>query len=192
MKIIQILLIFILLLVSFLFYKNYIKKIETDLNDEDPFLLEPSTLKNEAGKIKNLSYEINLPNGKLYKISAITSEVIKENDVELLNMFDVLAFFLDEKKERLTIEADSAIYNALNYNTIFKDGVIVKYLDKIIISNNMELDFQKNILIFYGNVKFRDQKYEMHSDKVSIDLITSDIDISMMDINENIKFKNIN
>jgi len=192
MKIIQITLIFILLIVSFIFYKNYIKKIDTDKDNEASLIVEPSTLINETSVIKNLSYEINLPSGELYKISAITSEIIKENDVELLNMIDVWAVFLDKKRGLLTVKADSAIYNSVNYKTIFKNNIIVKYLDKLILSNNMELDFQKNILILYGNVEYKDQKYEMYSDIISIDLITNNIDISMIDVNKNVKFRYIN
>ena len=190
MKIIQITLIFILLLVCFVFYKNYIKK--TDNVEEKPLIIESSLITNEKNLIKNLSYEVNLPNNKLYKISAATSELVIENNVELMKMVNVQAVFLDDKKKPLNVEANSAIYDTFNYKTEFKDNIIVKYLDKLIFSDNMELDFQKNILILYNNVKYKDQKYEMFSDKILIDLINGNIDINMFEENKNIEFKNIN
>ena len=46
------------------------------------------------------------------------------------------------------------------------------YTDNIILSNNLDLDFGKNLAFIYDNVIFKNLNTKLLADKIEIDLIT--------------------
>ena len=114
-----------------------------------------------------------------YIISSDLSEITYENNVEIVKMQNVTAIFIDANNIPLTITSDKAIYNNSNYNTNFIDNVKIEYLNNIILSDKMSLDFNKNLINIFGNVQYDGIQGAIKTDNIKINLITKKIDIYM-------------
>lgn len=177
---IQLILLFFLLIIIIIFYRTYFveeKKIEiTSIKKQDQLEIE-----NENNLIKNLRYEVRLDENKQYIITADLSEITYENSVEIVKMQKVVAIFTDDTNIPITITADIATYNNSNYNTNFIKNVQVVYINNVILSDKMDLDFQNNMITIYGNVKYDGLEGNIKTDNIKIDLITKNIEIYMDD-----------
>ena len=118
-------------------------------------------------------------NNTEYTLSASKSEIIYENEIEIVLMKKVNAFFIDKKGLPLIIEADEAIYNNSNYNTNFTNNVVIKYIGNTIRSSNLDLNFSENIVTIYNNVVYDGIKGLLKADNVKINIDTRDIEIFM-------------
>ena len=167
-------------LMGFLFYINYFesgKKIkENKLNDIKNEL--PSN-ESDGNLIKNLKYNVNFDNNTQYIIMADFSEITYENNTEIVKMSNVTATFVDKNGIPLVITSDSAIYNGSNYNTNFDKNVRVNYIDNVILSDNLDLKFNENIIKIYNNVVYEGIQGIIKSDNVIFDLITKNMKVFM-------------
>ena len=179
-KTIQLILLLFLLVIIIIFYRTYFveeKKVEiTSIDKQDQLKIE-----NENNLIKNLRYEVRLDENKQYVITADLSEITYENSIEIVKMQKVVAIFTDDSSIPLTITADIATYNNSNYNTNFIKNVQVVYINNVILSDKMDLDFQNNMITIYGNVKYDGLEGNIKTDNIKIDLITKNIEIYMDD-----------
>ena len=177
---IQLILLLFLLVIVVIFYRTYFtenKKVEvTSIEKQDELKIE-----NENNLIKNLRYEVLLDKNKQYVITADLSEITYENSIEVVKMQKVVAIFIDDSNIPITITADIATYNNSNYNTNFTKNVQVVYINNVILSDNMDLDFQNNMITIYGNVKYDGLEGNIKTDNIKIDLITKNIEIYMDD-----------
>tara|TARA_Y100000389_G_C17008074_1_gene292749 strand:- start:207 stop:527 length:321 start_codon:yes stop_codon:yes gene_type:complete len=96
-------------------------------------------------------------------------------------MYKVTAIFTDKKNIPLTIISDNAVYNNSNYNTNFSNNIQIQYLDNLIFSDKMTLDFNNNLIEIYENVKYDGLQGTINADNIKIDLITKEIEIYMND-----------
>ena len=184
--VIQSALLFIIVIILIIFYQIYFandQKISLSTNDDKEELIPQK----QNNKIKNLKYDVTLDENSQYSVTADQSEITYENNYEIVNMEKVLAIFIDETNIPLTITADYAIYNNSNYNTNFKENVKIKYLNKEIISNNMDINFSTNIVTIYGNVEFEGLEGTIKADNVKINLITKKIQIYMNNKKEKVE-----
>ena len=184
-KIIQLILFSFVIVISIVFYQVYFGKTNqaTDITETPKDeLIEPS--KNNL--IKNLKYEVKLDQESQYIITSELSEITYENDIEKVKMQKVIAIFIDKTNVPLTITSDKAIYNNTNYNTSFEDNVKIKYLNNIILADNMFLDFKENFISVKNNVKYNGSLGNLEADNIKINLITKKIDVFMNNNNENI------
>ncbi len=177
-KIIQIFLICFVVLSSIIFSKKYFSKSNkpiavTVMKDEK--LEQPS----ENNIIKNLKYEINLNQKKNYIITSELSEIINFDNSELVKMKTVNAQIIDEKKIPILITSDDAEYNNTNYNTKFRNNVLIQYMNNEIYSDNLDLDINNNFIIIFGNVRYIGENGTVKSDIIKVNLITKEIDIYM-------------
>ena len=179
-KLIQLLLFLLMPLMGFLFYINYFesgKKIkENKLNDIKNEL--PSN-ESDGNLIKNLKYNVNFDNNTQYIIMSDFSEITYENNTEIVKMSNVTATFVDKNGIPLVITSDSAIYNGSNYNTNFDKNVRVNYIDNVILSDNLDLKFNENIIKIYNNVVYEGIQGIIKSDNVIFDLITKNMKVFM-------------
>ena len=67
------------------------------------------------------------------------------------------------------------------YNTNFDTNVKVTYLDNIIDSNKLDLNFTENIVTIYDNVVYVGINGVLKTDNAVINLITKNINIFMND-----------
>ena len=185
-RIIQLVLFLILIVVCIIFYKIYfikIVKIKTKENGTNEQLTDQS--KNNL--IKNLKYEVRLDQNNQYIITADLSEITYDNNVELVKMQKVIAIFLDKNNIPLTITSDKAVYNDFNYNTNFRENVQIEYMDSIILSDKMDLDFNKDLITIFQNVIYNGAQGVIKADNIKINLITKKIDINMNNKKDNVK-----
>ena len=147
---------------------------------------DDSTSQEENNLIKNLKYEISIRENNDYQIMSELSELTYEDDAELILMKKVTAILTDEINNSIIITSDKAIYNNTNYNTSFEDNVKIKYLNNIILADNMFLDFKENFISVKNNVKYNGSLGNLEADNIKINLITKKIDVFMNNNNENI------
>ena len=67
-------------------------------------------------------------------------------------MKGVTAIFTDKNNKKLFINSKNAKFYSNNYNTFFKDDIKIKYENKNIISNNLDINFTENNILIYNNV----------------------------------------
>ena len=186
-KILQLSLLLFLIIVGAYFYHKYFKSNEennvkktTELN-----VKELDDKKNNL--IKNLKYEIQFDDKTMYNITANSSELKYENGIEIVFMEIVTAIITDENNTTITVTSDNAIYNNTNYNTQFSDNVKIVYLDHIILSEKMDVNFDENIANIYDNVFYEGIQGTMKSDNIKINLISKNIEIFMKESNDKVK-----
>ena len=156
-------------------------KVEIDIQEEQQV---PNT---ENNLIKNLKYEVKLDQDNQYIITSDLSEITYENNFEVVKMQNVTAIFIDQSNIPIIVTSDHAIYNNSNYNTKFYDNGRIEYLNNFILSDNMDLDFNNNLITINENVEYNGIQGTIIADNVKIDLITKKIEIYMDDINDNVE-----
>ena len=87
-------------------------------------------------------------------------------------MEDVEASITYLNKEKLIILSNKAVFDKKSFQTKFSDEVKLMYQEKILVSDNLEFLFDKNIAIFRDNVRYQDLDTKMFSDKIKINLLT--------------------
>lgn len=187
-RIIQLILLLILLIISFVFYKIYFEK---DVKKEKQVISLNSNKidQTENNLIKNLKYEVKLDKGNQYIITSNLSEISYEGNIEFVKMQKVIAVFLDITNIPIIVTSDTALYNASSYDTKFSDNVKIEYLDNIILSDHMNLDFGENLITIFDNVRYIGSEGTVKSDIVKIDLITKQIDIYMNNEKKKVEIK---
>ena len=190
-KIIKFILILLLLAIIIIFYRTNFKeennnKSKVDLEEKDQINLSPSN--NDNNLIKNLKYEINLDEINTYTITSDLGEIIfNDKGQEIIKMRMAKAIFSGETNIPLVIKSDFARYNTFNQNTEFFQNVNIQYLDKIISSDKMTFDFEKNLLTVNENVIYEDMNGNMTTDNIEIDLITKKVEIYMNNNQDDVK-----
>lgn len=191
-KILQLFLFFILIAITLIFYREYfssknVSQLKISSNKE-----EDDNKNYKSNLIKNLSYNLDLQDNSKYVIFADESELLYESDVELVKMINVTAKFIDKDNNELIINADKALFNTMSYNTNFNDNIIINYKNDKIFSENLDLDFTKNIVTIYNNVVYEGVQGLINTDNVKIDLVTKNTKIFMNDLSKKVKgsFKN--
>ena len=185
-KFIQLILFLFLIIISIIFYKVYFD------NTKEPAIVskiqnDNSLTNTENNLIKNLKYEIKLNQDNQYIITSDLSEITYEDNVEIVKMQNVEAIFIDQTNIPIIVTSDQAIYNNSSYNTKFNKNVKIKYLDNLILSDYMDLDFNNNLITINKNVKYNGLQGTILADNVKIDLITKKIEIYMDDTKDNVE-----
>ncbi len=193
-KIIQLSIFFFILISVFIFYKTYFYK-----DEKKKVLIENSEnqLINQTKDnfIKNLKYEVRLDQNNYYKITSEESEINYVNNTdkgggsneEIVKMNNVKALILDRNNLPIVITAKKAVYNNSNYNTNFREDVLIEYMDYKIFADKMDLNFQKNIIKIFQNVRYIGTENKLTSDNIELNLITKEIDIFMDRKTDNVK-----
>jgi len=163
-------------------YFKYFSEISKKSDNIDKELVFNEKLKKNL--IQNLKYEINLGNEKKYIISSEFSEINNSNNIELINMENVSAKIIDENETTLIIKSDYATYNNNNYNSNFKNNVIIEYFENRINADHVIINFNENFIKIYGNVKYEGSMGYLNTDSIKIDLITKKISVLMNDSND--------
>ncbi len=190
-KIIKLTLIFLLFFIIIIFYKNNFtsgKNDRSEIDSKDQMNLPSSKIDNNL--IKDLKYEINIDEINKYTITSDLGEItFNEKGQEIIEMRMAKAIFLGQSNIPLIIQSDFASYNTFNQNTKFFQNVNIKYLDKVISSEKMNFDFEKNLLTVNENVIYEDVNGNMMTDNIEINLITKEIEIYMNSNQDDIEIK---
>ena len=184
-KLIQLLLLYIIIFISIIFYKIYFSN-QNERKEANPTINNQEIVDDKSNLIKNLEYNVTLNDNSQYIITADESELLYINDIELVSMKNVTAKFYDKKNDELIITSDRALFNSSIYDTEFRDNVTVKYLDNTILSDKLDLKFNENIVIIYDNVVYQGLQGNILTDNIVINLITKNVEIFMNKSNKKV------
>tara|TARA_B100001057_G_scaffold469451_1_gene529805 strand:+ start:500 stop:1075 length:576 start_codon:yes stop_codon:yes gene_type:complete len=183
-RIIQFVLLIVIFVLIYLFYAIYfMDKEEPKITEENLDSIELN--QNNNNSIQNLEYEINIDEKNYYKIISTSSEIINEENIELLKMKDVEGIIINENS-RILITSDNAIYNIISHKTNFKENVKIKYLDNTISGENLILDFEEKKITISDNIIYDGLNGTLFADKIKIDLVSKNINILMDKPNEEV------
>ncbi len=184
-KVFQYSLLISLVVLSFLFYYKYFfenkKKIEDHKSESILEKRNSGISENDNNKniIENLKYVSKDLLGNIYTVSA-KSATLKEDKLNEFQLYEVNAEIARENQEIIYIYSQTANYNKINNNTIFKKKVNVKYADQTIDSNILNLNFEDNLIEILENVYYVNKNTKIKADKVEIDLLYNKLKISMI------------
>ena len=187
-------LVFVLLITFYKYFYVQENNEESRIKITSPNLNKTIEIKKRDQKVQsdseisNLSYKKFDIQKNLYLINAKKGK-INNKDPNIIFMEDVEASITYLNNEKLIILSKNAIFDKKNFQTKFFNKVKLIYLDKILLSDNLEFLFDKNIAIFKDNVRYQDLNTKMFSDKIKINLLTKDIEILSKNENEKIKIE---
>ena len=176
---IQLFLFFLVLLITIFTYQKYFKtqKVAKDIKKKE--FSNNSEIDNKNNVIKNLEYNVNFDDKTEYLITAETSELSYEDNIEIVSMENVSAVFKDKNGSSLIVKSDEAIFNNLIYNTIFEKNVKIEYTDHLIKSEKLILNFEEKVVIIQDNIVYDGISGVGKADNIKMDLVTKDIKIFM-------------
>ena len=175
-KIVKYVLVIFLILISLLNYNLFFKK---KTQTENIAIKEEGLKDIENNIIRNLEYKIDLSNNNKYAITADTGVLSYNNNMETIDMTNVLAKIIYSDNTSITISSNKAIYNNNNYNSFFRENIKINYLNNSIYAEKMNMNFTKNKITIYENVKYIGPYGQLKTDNISIDLLTKEIRIYM-------------
>tara|TARA_B100000795_G_scaffold141189_1_gene105712 strand:+ start:249 stop:854 length:606 start_codon:yes stop_codon:yes gene_type:complete len=176
--VIQVLLIFLILLISVSFYLKYFDYSQKPLKNK---LLEKKTNTNQNSSstyIDNIDYVSFDDKGNKYQITAKQSEIKIEN-TNIMLLTDVIAYIFIKDSDTVKITSNFGKYNSKNYDTVFSENVIVIYPGHKITGEYLDFSFLKNLGTISKNVIYSGDKTNLFADKVEINLTTKDTKIFM-------------
>ena len=145
----------------------------------------------DSNLIYNLKYTVVGKDGISYNILSELGE-LNDNQPDIVLMKKVTAVISNDNEEPMTIIAENAVYNSINYNTSFYEKVLITYQEQEINSENLDLIFEKNIATITNNITYKNKNTNLQADKIEIDILTKDLRIFMYDNQKKIKIISIN
>ena len=182
--IIQLFLVMIILIISFIFQQEYFNKKNKDILKNRSDVDINNSEKNSF--IEALNYTAEDLKGNKYTIESKNANY-EEINSEIIIMTEVLATIDLVNSENIEIYAKKAVYNTLNQDTSFSNGVLINYSYHSIESKNLDLSFNKKTAFIYNNIIYKNLNTTLRADKIEIDLITKDSKVFMYDKSKNIK-----
>ena len=177
-KFLQFFLLFFVIVVSIIFYKSYFTTSDK-LITSTPEKINEISSENKNNIIKNLKYDVKFDDTSEYNITSDLSEITYVDGSETVLMSGVSAKFNDGNNPTIYVTSDKAIFNNNNFNTKFENNVKVTYMENIITSKNLDLDFDKNTIFIYNNVIYDGLTGAAKTDNIVIDLLTKNAEIFM-------------
>ena len=139
--------------------------------------------------IKELSFASKDKKGNTYTLKAEEGEVDLSND-KIIYLKKITAQVTLNNSEEIMIVSDFGKYNIENYDTIFSENVIIKYLDNKITGENLDYSMNRGSMIISRKVIYTKNENTLKADVVEIDTDTKDTKIFMYDINDKVNIKN--
>ena len=186
-KVIQILIILLIILISYLVLNIYFfdKKDISDLDLNENLVIEEDNL-NFDNVMENLEYKSSDRSGNNYIIKAKKGKVNLEKE-NLLILEDVYGEIELVGKSTIYIYSNFAQYNRNNFDTKFYQNVLVNFEDKRFNGGNLDLFFKDNFGSMYNDIVFVDENTQINADQVNMNLLNGDINIKMFQEEKKIK-----
>ena len=177
---IQITLLIIIVLILATFFTFYLSKKGKNLvlkeRDQKEFLVENQD--SELNIIKDITYIAKDDKENLFKIESKFGKINPE-EPDVVLMDNVTAIITLINREKIIISSDHAIYNSKSYETNFYDNVLLEYIEHNIVSENIYLSFENNLVSISNNIIYKNLNSEMNADEIVMNLITKEIKIFM-------------
>ena len=186
-KVIQILIILLIILISYLVLNIYFfdKKDISDLDLNENLVIEEDNL-NFDNVMENLEYKSSDKSGNNYIIKAKKGKVNLEKE-NLLILEEVYGEIKLVGRSTIYIYSNFAQYNRNNFDTRFYENVLVNFEDKRFNCDNLDLFFKDNFGSMYNNIVFVDENTQINADQVNMNLLNGDINIKMFQEEKKIK-----
>tara|TARA_E500000178_G_scaffold327110_1_gene355903 strand:+ start:204 stop:806 length:603 start_codon:yes stop_codon:yes gene_type:complete len=190
-KVFQYSLLILLFVTSFIFYNEYfakndkkdeLNKSENIVKKKDQEINQEETSDNIIENLKYISEDLL---GNTYTVIA-QSATLNQDKISEVQLFEVSAEISRQNQDVIYINSNTANYNKLNNNTVFRGTVNVKYGDQTIDSETLNLNFENNLIEILDNVSFVNKNTKIKADKVEIDLIYKKLKISMINKNDKV------
>jgi len=181
---IQLFLFSLFLFLSIFSYYKYFNKESQNVIE----VTEDKNLKNKdkINLITNLKYFSVDEKENKYEITSEYGEISAENP-DIIIMNNVKAIIQIYNSEPIIITSNFARYNIKNYDTNFKENILVEHVDNKLNGENLDLSFQDNLMSMYNNIIYQNPDTKLFADKLEIDLITKDSIIIMNNKQSKIK-----
>ena len=178
-KILIQLLLFIILVSTAATYYYFYKNNKTNANiDKINNNNEISINKNSSNLIKDISYASTDNLGNKFIIKSETGEISIDNPA-FVYMTNVKAIINLINSDPIIIKSNHAKYNKINYETNFKENVLLTYQTHKITSQNLDLSFENNLATIYNKIVYDNNNVKISADILEIDLITKNSKIFM-------------
>ena len=178
-KILIQLLLFIILVSTattyYFFYKN--NKTNANINKINNNN-QISINKNSSNLIKNIYYASTDDLGNKFIIKSNTGEISIDNP-DIVYMTNVEAIINLINSDPIIIKSNYAKYNKINYETNFKEDILLTYQTHRITSQNLDLSFENNLATIYNKIVYDNNNVKISADILEIDLITKNSKIFM-------------
>ena len=186
-KIIQILIILLIILISYLVLNIYFfdKKDISDLDLNENLVIKEDNL-NLDNVMENLEYKSSDKSGNNYIIKAKKGKVNLEKE-NLLILEEVYGEIKLVGRSTIYIYSNFAQYNRNNFDTRFYQNVLINFEDKRFNCDNLDLFFKDNFGSMYNNIVFVDENTQINADQVNMNLLNGDINIKMFQEEKKIK-----
>ena len=173
---IQLLLFIILVSTAATYYYFYNNKTNANVNKINNNKI--SINKNSSNLIKNISYASTDNLGNKFIIKSETGEINIDNP-NIVYMNNVEAIINLINSDPIKIKSNHAKYNKINYETNFKENVLLTYQTHKITSQNLDLSFENNLATIYNKIVYDNNNVKIIADILEIDLITKNSKIFM-------------
>jgi len=148
-------------------------------------------IESDTNLIKNVSYKAKDARGNEYLINAKEGKT-NQIDKGIIFLKNVDAKIILNDGFHINIYSEYAEYNILNYNTIFKQNVMLDYIDNKISGNYLELSLEKNLILMKENLIFKNPDSMLKADVIEIDTISKDSKIFMYSDKKKINIQKFN
>ena len=176
---IQLLLFIILVSTAAVTYYYFYKNNKTNMNvNKINNNNEISINKNSSNLIKNISYTSTDNLGNKFIIKSKKGEISIDNP-KFVNMTNVKAIIYLINSDPVIIKSNYAKYNKINYETNFKEDILLTYQAHRITSQNLDLSFENNLATIYNKIVYDNNNVKISADILEIDLITKNSKIFM-------------
>ena len=176
---IQVLIVIIILTISSSLYLKYFNNNSKNLNQEKDTQKIDANRSSSSSYIDNVDYASSDAKGNKYQVTAVEAEINVDNpDVMLLK--DVIAYVYMKDSNNVKITSDFGNYNSINYDTIFRENVMIVYPGHKITGENLDFSLLNNLGIISTNVIYTGDKTSLFADRIEINLTTKDTKIFMI------------
>ena len=166
----------------FNFYQNKIDNKISNLKDDNIDVFK----ENSSSVIKNIKYTSTDNKGNKYEIESLVGKIDLDNP-DIIHMTGVKALISLKSSGTIEIKSNFAEYNSKNYDTNFSENVLVTFEDHKIMSDNLDLFFEKHLAQIMNNLIYENSTTRLIADKIEIDLITKNSKIFMYNDQDKIK-----
>ena len=188
---IQVLMIFLIILITLLFYSRYFKKDSKNFTEKTINERIDNNQNSSSTYIDNIDYVSYDSRGNKYNITAAQAEIKIENS-DILFLENVIAYIFIKDSDSVKITSDFGKYNSKNYDTIFSENVMVVYSSHKITGEYLDFSFLKNIGTISKNVIYNGNKTNLFADKIEMNLTTKDTKIFMNDGEKKVLMESVN
>ena len=200
-KLIQIFLLILLIVITFLIFNVYYKTDKTfESSKKIEFKSNEETKSNEdKNVIQDIRYTSNNSNGDILEILADYGEPSEEIE-DLMYLTKVAANITFKNKPDIKLISDYANLNTKTFETTFLNNVKIFRDDEIIFGNELYLVFDQtesnlkddpnldqNLIRISHDVIFKKPGYILKADVIEIDLITKNTKIYMNNQNDRVQ-----